>query len=47
MARQLILNRGKAEMVSKIKIGTGQFTYEVAVGWEKLPPATPGATRPR
>ncbi len=25
-------------MVSAVKLGSGRFTYEVAVGWEKLPP---------
>ena len=25
-------------MVSTVKLGSGQFTYEVVVGWEKLPP---------
>ncbi len=25
-------------MVSTVKLGSGRFTYEVAVGWEKLPP---------
>ncbi len=25
-------------MVSTVKLGTGQFGYEVAIGWEKLPP---------
>ena len=25
-------------MVSAVKLGSGQFTYEVAVDWEKLPP---------
>ena len=25
-------------MVSAVKLGSGQFTYEVVVGWEKLPP---------
>ena len=24
-------------MVSTVKLGTGQFGYEVAVGWESLP----------
>ena len=26
-------------MVSTVKLGSGQFTYEVAVDWERLPPA--------
>ena len=25
-------------MVSTVKLGSGEFTYEVEVGWEKLPP---------
>jgi len=25
-------------MVNSVKLGSGQFTYEVEVGWEKLPP---------
>ena len=25
-------------MISTLKLGSGQFSYEVAVGWEKLPP---------
>ena len=25
-------------MVSTVKLGSGRFTYEVAVGWEKMPP---------
>ena len=25
-------------MVTSVKLGSGEFSYEVAVGWEKLPP---------
>ena len=29
---------GRDDMVSTVKLGDGQFTYQVEVGWEKLPP---------